>query len=251
MYISTADWVAFTKKLSALDKKAAQAVAEWVQKNGFADTTALIDFCYGIATKYGEGTAALSAEMYDVVAELSGKFTEAAQVAETATYQTTAASINGVLSESHNLEKIGAAIGRLVKKAGADTMLQNAKRDKAQFAWIPYGDTCAYCIALASRGWQDADKTNGSAEHIHGNCDCMYSIRFTPEGGVRGYDPDRYKRIYYGANLDGQAPTANNRLNAIRRESYAKSKEKINAQKRAAYQKRKELNSSQAEEMDV
>ena len=60
-----------------------------------------------------------------------------------------------------------------------------------------------------------------------------------------------YKRIYYGASLDGQAPTANNRLNAIRREAYAKNKEKINAQKRAAYQKRKELNSSQAEEMDV
>lgn len=252
MNISTANWAAFVNKLSAIDKKAASLVVDWVQKNGFADSDALIAYAYGVATRYGEASAALSAEMYDLIAELSGMFFDPAQVAATATFAETAAAVNGVLSKSSNLEMIGAAVGRLVKMAGADTMLQNAKRDGGQFAWVPNGDTCAFCIALASRGWQNAGNINSNhAEHIHGNCDCTYAVRFTESGGVAGYDPEKYKRIYYDADLQGQSPTAKNRINAIRREAYAENKEKINAQKRSAYEKRQELNSSAAEEMNV
>ena len=46
-------------------------------------------------------------------------------------------------------------------------MLKNALRDGAEFAWVPNGDTCAFCMTLASRGWQRASKRaikNGHAE---------------------------------------------------------------------------------------
>ena len=252
MQISTRDWKAFVDKLTALDKKAAGSIVDWVQKNGFGDTQALIGYAFGVATKYGEGSAALTAEMYDVIAELSGMFLEPAVMAETATFHEVAQTVNGVLMKSQNLEMLGTAIGRLVKLAGADTMLQNAKRDGAQFAWVPQGDTCAFCITIASRGWVNArDIKSKHAEHIHGNCDCMYSVRFHPDDGVKGYDPEKYKRIYYDADLQGQPATSKNRINAMRREAYAENKEKINAQKRSAYQKRQELNSSAAEEINV
>ncbi|MBR4692904.1 MAG: hypothetical protein IKP17_09110 [Oscillospiraceae bacterium] len=38
---------------------------------------------------------------------------------------------------------------------------------------MPSGDTCAFCITLASRGWQKAGREaikGGHAEHIHNNC---------------------------------------------------------------------------------
>ena len=138
----------------------------------------------------------------------------------------------------------------MVKQASADTMLYNAKRDGAQWAWIPSADTCAFCITLASRGWQPASKMQlkgGHAEHIHSNCDCNFCIRFSGDTNVQGYDPNEYFEEYQ--NADGSTPEA--KINAMRRENYAKNKEKINAQKRSAYEKRKELNSPEAEEQNV
>lgn len=83
-------------------------------------------------------------------------------------------------------------VSRLVKQAGADTSLKNAARDGAEWAWIPHGDTCAFCITLASRGWQRQSlkaMMGGHAEHIHSNCDCEYAIRFSHSTNVAGVRP--------------------------------------------------------------
>ena len=250
MYISTEDWLAYIHKLTALNDKAAAEMRRFVWRNGFGDMDALIAYAYGLATKYGEGAAALSAAMYDAIAELEGAFFPAAVPAATADYQTVAKAVQGVAKQSTNAEMMGGAVGRLVKQAGADTTLQNALRDGAEFAWIPSGDTCAFCIMLASRGWQTASRAaikNGHAEHIHGNCDCTYGVRFNRSTNVRGYDPEKYLAMYEGA--EGGTPQA--RINAMRREFYAENKERINAQKRSAYEKRRERESFAAEETDV
>lgn len=248
--VSANDWAAYIQRLSALNEKAAQEMRDYVAKHGFYDMNALIDFAYALATKYGEGAAALSAAMYDAIAELSGKLFDPAIPAETASYQQVAKTVQGVAKVSRNPEEMGGAVGRLVKQAGADTTLQNALRDGAEFAWVPSGDTCAFCITLASRGWQRASKKaikGGHAEHIHSNCDCTYAIRFDKDSGVAGYDPEKYLRMYESA--DGSTPKE--KINAMRRDFYAENKEEVNAQKRSAYKKRQELNSSAAEEVNV
>lgn len=249
-YISTKDWQAYIRRLTALNEKAAEEMRRYVQRNGFGNMDALIAYAYGLATKYGEGAAALSAAMYDAIAALEGALVPAAVTAATADYQTVAKTVQGVAKQSANEELMGSAVGRLVKQAGADTTLQNALRDGAEFAWIPSGDTCAFCITLASRGWQRASRgavKNGHAEHIHGSCDCTYAIRFNRSTNVRGYDPAQYLDMYEGA--EGGTPKA--RINALRREFYAENKERINAQKRSAYEKRRERESSAAEETDA
>lgn len=236
MYISTKDWKNYIQKLSALDEKAGELMQKWIQKNGFGDTKALIDYAYAVVTKYGEGSASLAAAMYDAIAEVSGKFYEAAEVAATPVYGEVAKAVNGTLKHSKNPNTVSNAISRLVKRTGADTMLKNAQRDGAQFAWVPNGDTCAFCITLASRGWQYMSKKalkNGHAEHIHANCDCTYAIRFDSKSGVAGYDPEKYEEMYYGA--EGRTP--NERINSLRRMKYEFDKERINAQKRALYRK--------------
>lgn len=82
------------------------------------------------------------------------------------------------------------------------------------------------------------ERSTGHAEHIHSNCDCEYAVRFDERSGVAGYNPEKYAEMYYAA--DGNNPTE--RINAMRREQYAKNKEEINAQKRIAYDVRKNLN---------
>ena len=128
--------------------------------------------------------------------------------------------------------------------------MQNAIRDGAYWAWIPSGDTCAFCITLASRGWQKASKSalkDGHAEHVHANCDCTYAVRFDDNLDVEGYEPQDYLDMYYDA--DGDSPQE--RINALRRKFYNENKEIINEQKRSAYAKKIERESSAAEELNV
>lgn len=210
---------------------------------------AAIEYAYALATKYGEGAGAAACEMYDAIAELQGANVPPAVPAATATIDETARAVVGTM-KTGNVNIVAAATGRLVKLVGVDTMQQNALRDGAEWAWIPRGDTCAFCITLASRGWQKASKKairNGHAEHVHANCDCTYAVRFSRGLDVEGYDPDKYLAMYEGA--DGNSPQQ--RINAMRREFYAENKETINAQKRSAYAKRMERNSSEAEEINV
>lgn len=239
MYISTNDWLNYIERLSALDKKAGDLMRDWVAKHGFADRKALTDYAYALAQKYGEGSAALAAEMYDAVVELQGLLYPPAAAMPPPEYGEVAKTVNGILKQSQNPNMLANGVSRLVKRTGADTTLFNALRDGAQFAWVPNGDTCAFCITLASRGWQYMSKKalrNGHAEHIHANCDCTYAIRFGDFGGVRGYDPQKYEDMYYGA--DGSKPK--DRINAMRRMHYEHNKDAINAQKRAAYAVRTE-----------
>lgn len=194
------------------------------------------DDAYSIASKYAEASAALSAEMYDALAEAQGKAVPPAVPAEPASFSETSKAVQGTLSNKQNM--VEATVGRLVKQAGADTMLQNAKRDGAEFAWIPRGDTCAFCLMLASNGWQYQSKNamkNGHASHIHANCDCNYVVRFDGKSTVEGYDPDEYLAMYENA----EGATWKEKLNSMRREQYAEDRDRINAQKRAAYARKR------------
>ena len=231
--IAMHDWERYIARLKKISDVAAAEMQSYVDRFGFGNTTAIINHAYALATKYGEAAAAAACDMYDAVAAVSKVSVPAAVPAETATFGDVAKAINGAIKQAAE-GQVPQIVGRKVKQAGADTTLKNAIRDGAEFAWIPHGDTCAFCITLASRGWQTASEKalkEGHAEHIHSNCDCEYAVRFSDRDGVRGYNPDIYKRIYYDHGSD---------INAIRREQYQKNKEKINEQKREAYAKRTE-----------
>lgn len=255
MQISTKDWKNYIAKLSKLNATAAEKMQQYIAKHGFADTEAIIDYAYGLVTKYGEGSAALSAQMFETVAEMEGAVIQPAVMAQTASRNEVAKMVNGIMKQTQNENVIANAVGRKVKQAGADTTLQNALRYGAEFAWIPAGDTCAFCIALASRGWQLASKKaikNGHAEHIHSNCDCTYAIRFDSKTHIEGYDPKYYERMYYDAQDRAaedetfwSGKSDKDAINQMRRDKYKLNAEKIREQHRQAYAKRKAIESSQ------
>lgn len=204
--------------------------------------TNVIRYAFSLATKYGEAAGSAACDMYDAISQLQGANVPSAVPAETATYGETAKAVQGTM-KTGNPKIVASATGRLVKLVGVDTMQQNALRDGAQWAWIPVGDTCPFCIALASRGWEDASKEaikNGHAEHVHANCDCTYCVRHKDAKvllDVDGYEPDEYLEMYESA--DGDTPKE--RLNSMRRTFYAENKEIINEQKRNAYALKKEM----------
>ncbi len=242
--ISEEAWKAYTDKLYNVSATAGKKMEEYILAHGLDDREALIDYAYGIVTKYSEGTSALAAQMYDEIVEAENAMKMAAEVIAPPDYGEVAKTVNGTLKKSRNEKSLGGAIQYLVKRTGADTTLHNALRDQAEFAWIPGpGETCAFCRMLASNGWRKISRKalkNGHAEHIHANCKCTYAIRFTPQSNIRGYEPDKYYQEYQDAGGD---------VNVMRTEQYAKNKEyaeKVKAQKREAYAKRKALEETDA-----
>ena len=230
MRITATAWAAYTQQLAKLNKKAGQLMADYIAAHGTGDTDALIAYAHALVTKYGEGSAELACQMYDALAAAAKAGVPAAEPAQTAAYSEVARMVQATKASPPQMQR---GVSRLVKRAGADTTLKNALRDGAEFAWVPQGDTCAFCLTLASRGWQKASQAaikGGHAEHIHANCDCEYAIRFDGRSTVAGYDPDKYLRQYRAADGD---------INKLRRVNYAANKERINAQKRAAYAARK------------
>lgn len=240
MIISQKAWRRYLDGLRKVNDAAANQMAEYLRTHSVEtqeEIKAALDYAYALSTKYGEGAAELACEMYDAMAEAAGVQLPPAVPAETATYGEVAKAVQGAMKQSMNPDLIGSAVGRQVKTTGVDTTMKNALRDGAEWAWIPAGDTCAFCLTLASRGWQTASKKalrNGHAEHIHANCDCTYAVRFDHDTNIDGYDPDVLLEQYYAAG-----DTPNERINAMRRAQYAKNKDAINAQKRMSYEKNK------------
>ena len=230
MRITTQAWETYIRRLAQLNEKAAQLMAEYLAAHGTADTEALTDYAAALVQKYGEGSAELACQMYDAMAALQNARVSPAEPAAPASRREVALMVQATRESPPQMQR---GVSRLVKRAGADTTLKNAQRDGAEFAWVPHGDSCAFCLTLASRGWQKASQAaikGGHAEHIHANCDCEYAIRFDGRSTVAGYDPDKYLRQYRAADGD---------INKLRRVNYAANKERINAQKRAAYAARK------------
>ena len=232
MTLSRKSWENYIMTLRDVNEEAAEKLVKYLNTHdvfsGTADAITVnseelkpfIDYAYAIVSKYGEAAASLAAEMYDLTAEFEGVILPPAELAPLAKYGDIAKAINGTIKVSQNYDEIASAATRWVKMAASDTTLHNAQRDGAQFAWIPSGDTCAFCLTLASRGWQYMSKNamkNGHAEHIHSNCDCQYTIRHDSKTTVAGYDPDEYLRMY--RNAEGSTPQE--RINSMRRAEYA------------------------------
>lgn len=202
--------------MSQISQTAASMMQEWINKHGFNQEQEMVRYANALAKRYGEAIGALSCQMYERTAEAQGAIVNAAEPAPVPEYGEIAKVVYGSKKQSEKM--VAPAVGRLVKQVGADTTLKNAIRDRAQFAWVPTGnETCAFCIALASRGWQNVSSEtlkNGHAEHIHANCDCQYAVRFDGKSTVEGYDPQKYLDMYNNA----PGPKPQDKINALRAE---------------------------------
>lgn len=217
MKITQKDWNKYRDLMGKISEKAANEFKELCFQNGVLkdlERSKIIEYANALIMKYGQASGALSCEMYEEIAKLQGIDIDPAEMAELPEYGEVAKAVNGAWKQGAG--NMPGVVQRMVKQVGADTTLKNALRDGAQFAWIPSGDTCAFCLTLASRGWQKVSKNTlkkGHAEHIHAHCDCQYAVRFDEKSTVEGYDPDKYLEMY--ENAEGKTPEE--KINSLRR----------------------------------
>lgn len=232
MKISKSSWNAYRNKLARINQAASGQLIEFIEKHGLQDMESVIDMAYALVTKYGEASASLACEMYDELAEMAGVHLPAAEPAKMASRDRVGWELNERMKKSQSADEVGHTAGVMTKKAAAETMLRNAKRDGAEAAWIPSGDGCAYCRMLSSRGWE---KPKNVKAHIHKNCKCEYAVRFKPEDKFEGYDPDAMAAEWKAA----EGETTAEKLRSIERQQYAENREAIRERKKAEYANRK------------
>ena len=223
MRISENDWEKYINKLSKISEAASEKMQLFLLQNGTDDFNKIINHAKVLEGKYGTASAELACQMYDEIANASGVHVPSAEMANEATIAEVARAINANRTSLNNMVR---AVSRLVKQREADTMLHNAKRDRAEFAWIPHGDTCPFCLVIASKGWQTASEETikgNHAEHIHANCNCEFAIRFNNNTEFEGYNPDELREIYDSA----EGGSSKEKINYLRRKMYARSKEHV------------------------
>lgn len=90
-----------------------------------------------------------------------------------------------------------------MKRALNDTVSKNVARDKKRgirYARVPMGgETCAFCLMLASRGFvYSSASTAGEGVHYHKSCRCKAVPGVQGVTKVAGYSPDRLYKLYKG-----------------------------------------------------
>lgn len=192
-----------------------------------------------IANIYGTADATLSAAFYDELMTAYGmSYLPAEIVIPSAEFVVAdvANAVNAAASTEAAAAMSAGEVVKHVKRSGVQTMRNAASRDCAMWAWVCIGDTCAFCRALGSNGWQEASgriKAGNHADHIHGNCDCQFMVK--PKGAsleIEGYDPD----ALYDEYKDADGRNSKDKINAMRRDDYTEEYAKQrNARRRELY----------------
>ncbi|MBR2257641.1 MAG: hypothetical protein IJ899_10005 [Blautia sp.] len=219
----------YREKLSSVCERASESTQKWIERHPGASRQEILDATYKITQAYGLAASTLAANKYDQDVALAEKqgFLKPGQIKEAEVwdplgYGSIARAINGTL-KNDSKEKLPDTIERMVKRFAEDTTLMNARRDGAEYAWIPAGDTCVFCLSLGANGWQRATRSTAEgnhADHIHPHCDCTFAVRFSKDTNVKGYHPEKIKKMIEAQEGD----TWDDKLNSLRRQMYAEKK---------------------------
>ena len=102
MQITTRAWVQYITKMSQINQKAADLMQAYVQKHGFADDKALLDYAFALSQRYGQAIGSLACKMYEATASAQGVVVPTAEIADLPEYGEVAKAVHG---ETKHIQK--------------------------------------------------------------------------------------------------------------------------------------------------
>lgn len=166
-----------------------------------------------IMNKFGLSAQELGAQWYEYAAAQAGVNVNAALISELDTQaieEYAVQLIDGYLDD----EQLTQLIQDSIKEAARQATIENLDRDsslerrarrpaRAGYARVPVGETCAWCLMLASLGyWYRSEETALGLEpdHYHAGCDCV-AVPYTEPDDIGGYDEyNTYLEMYSQAD---------------------------------------------------
>lgn len=159
----------------------------------------LEQFLPALVDTYGEVAATIAADWYELLMNQSAAFPPLPPMGKVQASTRWAMTPSFARqNDQQSLNNLLLVTDELVKQFGRDTVMRSAGNNRVRFARVPLGDTCSWCIMLASRGYVYATESRaGQMVKFHGDCDCQV----VPSDGIEvaGYDPDALYEIYSDA----------------------------------------------------
>lgn len=181
----------------------------------------LADFMVTLVDAYGPISGVIAADFYDEMREESGQAgsfsaqlgpdTDPEQVRGSSDWAAQPL-FDETPDQKAALHRFLGSTQRLVQEQGRQTIMLSVELDPAKPRWarMPIGDTCDWCVMLASRGADytsrasAVSKSNGGA--FHDECDCQPVVIW--DGDTLPYDQQKYLDEYL-ANTAPKAKTKN------------------------------------------
>lgn len=171
----------------------------------------VVELAVRVAEKYSYLGCELGAQWYDLCSELAGVDVDPAELAEVdpdeleirAQAAFDRASDGSLISDALNYY-LQNQIENSIRRTGSANLNRDYERGMAGGKWarVPVGETCAWCLMLASQGaWYLSEETAKGIDpdHYHDGCDCVAVYHADPES-IAGYaELTRYKEMYYDA----------------------------------------------------
>ena len=162
-----------------------------------------------IAEKFAMWGCELGAQWYDLCSELAGLSVDPA------TYDApNPADFDGAARRASDYYEEGNAnafadflqsvINDSIRTTGSNNLWRDYERGLAGGKWarVPVGQTCAWCLMLASQGaWYLSERSalGDTPDHYHRDCNCI-AVYHADAESIAGYTELRkYKEIYYDA----------------------------------------------------
>lgn len=191
---------------TALSRLSQAAQAAWARIIATGNSNLLSDQWVALVEYYGDLTAALGADVFEVTAADLG-VRPRLKMAPAVSPPQAAAKLAWALSTVQRLGNMNLALDELVKQPYRETVQGSAHASGIAWARVPTGaKTCAFCRLLASRGAVYQTRSSASRAEsgraYHGDCDCMVVPVRDKRDYPEGYDPDALGAGYLAARRE-------------------------------------------------
>lgn len=224
------DIYSYAQQVQAVSQEAREAFIVGIQNIDFDDWASAAEELRTLITNiveyYGLASSELGAQWYEYCRTLNVGRGYTAIVGEVSRYSVlsdTNASIDklfdGKIDEDELIRQLSGVVTNQVQKHARDTILENlnaeyleARRsgnnqfaDSIGYARVPVGETCAFCIMLASRGFvytsERAATQTKLGDKYHNNCNCT-AVPFSKAHTIPGYTEqlEKYEQMYRDAD---------------------------------------------------
>lgn len=184
----------------------------------------VVELAVRVAEKYSYLGCELGAQWYDLCSELAGLDVDPAELAEVDPDEL-ASRADSAYGRAHDSSLVADVLNyylqnqieNSIRRTGDANLWRDYERGMAGGKWarVPVGETCAWCLMLASQGaWYLSEETAKGIDpgHYHDGCDCVAVYHADPES-ISGYaNLTKYKEMYYDAenarlaNSSGREP---------------------------------------------
>ena len=186
------------------------------------DKTNILDKTLSVIDRYGNMTQEIGAQWYEESAEKAGVNVPRAQInrIDTDKYAPRIEDLIadwelGELTDEQLEEMLDELVSESLINESRDVVMNNMRANevadwrlsgsqaRTRYARVPIGETCAWCIMLASLGpWYLSYETAGGydPDHFHDHCDCEV-VASTDMEDIDGYAEtlEAYRDMYYDA----------------------------------------------------